>query len=470
MVSIAVFAQLLTSEEEQEIERVAEERCSTELLQHIMDGLSHLALGELPQADKSRALIMASRRGLTHCILGLLEAGANPSAEDDYAYTPLMYVAAQGLDDCLRAMLRSSLCKVNKRTETQQTALHFAAGKGHESSVRILLEAGALVNAGDDWGETALMQAVSSGSAATVQLLLEAGARMDMRDLHNDDAMLRAAKHGHVAILRLLLQSGADPTRPHPAYETSPLHRAAMFGHTDCVSLLLDAGCDPKMRDHSGNTPVDQATQTDQWRVVQCLLAHGGGLSREELDTALAAAAFWDAAKSVQILLDHGASPNAVDAHGIPAFFLAIAQNNVAMAVNLVQHNCDVNRPVPQVYFLNTEFHEVCACVPGRYVRPLHMACVRGYGKLVHMLIQAGACVEPLVTLLARGLVARTITEDAALMAWLRGACRDRGPSSLRHLSRLVIRARATDTRDITKLPLPHLLQQYLLFDELNHL
>ena len=429
-----------------------------------MDGLGRLALGELPMAEKSRALIMASRKGLTQCIMGLLEAGANANAEDDYAYTPLMYVAAQGMDSCILTMLECTSCKVNKRTDSQQTALHFAAAKGHKDCVQILLEHGALVNAADDWGETPLMQAVGSGSTSTVRLLLDSGARMDMTDLRGDDAFMHAAKNGHKDIIQLLLEHG---TNPNKYFKTSALHRAASFGHADCVKLLLEAGADVRMRDNHGYTPMELATQTDQWQVVQCLLDHGEAVQKEELDTALAASAFWDATKSVPILLDHGASPNAVDKHGIPAFFLAIAQNNIDMVVSLIQHNCDVNKPVPRVYFYNTEFEEVCS-IQSQLVMPLHLASLRAYSKLVQILIVAGARTEPFYTLLVAGVVPGTITEDPMLMSWLRLQCEDDGPCSLRHLSRTVIRTHIPDNESIRHLFLPPLLQDYLLFEDLN--
>ena len=84
-----------------------------------------------------------------------------------------MFMAAQGLDAGLRELLTHQGCMVNKRTGSQQTALHFAAEKGRCSSAQILLDAGALVNAADDWGETPLILAVNSGNAVKNVLLVE---------------------------------------------------------------------------------------------------------------------------------------------------------------------------------------------------------------------------------------------------------------------------------------------------------
>ncbi len=53
----------------------------------------------------------------------------------------------------------------------------FAARYGHADVVRLLLDAGADVNAKDEWNETALMFAAMSGHEDIVQLLTEAGAQ-----------------------------------------------------------------------------------------------------------------------------------------------------------------------------------------------------------------------------------------------------------------------------------------------------
>ena len=55
-------------------------------------------------------------------------------------------------------------------------ALTYAATGGQNDVVRVLLDAGANVNASGPNGTTALMMAVRGGHAATVDLLLEKGA------------------------------------------------------------------------------------------------------------------------------------------------------------------------------------------------------------------------------------------------------------------------------------------------------
>jgi ankyrin repeat protein len=57
------------------------------------------------------------------------------------------------------------------------TALHFASYQGHSEIVKMLIEAGANVNAFDKWYNTALDVASPEGHSEIVKMLEEAGAK-----------------------------------------------------------------------------------------------------------------------------------------------------------------------------------------------------------------------------------------------------------------------------------------------------
>ncbi|MCI7698443.1 MAG: ankyrin repeat domain-containing protein [Akkermansia sp.] len=61
----------------------------------------------------------------------------------------------------------------------QETALKMAAAEGHTEAVKLLLAAGADVNARDMNGWTALMEASDYGHTEIVKLLIAAGATED---------------------------------------------------------------------------------------------------------------------------------------------------------------------------------------------------------------------------------------------------------------------------------------------------
>lgn len=152
------------------------------------------------------------------------------------------------------------------------TPLHYAAGAGLESTVLMLLDAGAEVDALDiASGRTALHVAVLLGRESIVRLLLDAGAGIDApQDINGMTALHMAAYMGHERILHLLLQRGAnveirgDIRRiwGGPLWSTckviyrfrglTALHHATMRRRDSCVRTLLDWGAEIDAQDTGG--------------------------------------------------------------------------------------------------------------------------------------------------------------------------------------------------------------------------
>ncbi|KHM99147.1 E3 ubiquitin-protein ligase XBAT33 [Glycine soja] len=150
--------------------------------------------------------------------------------------------------------------------------LHFAASKGHNEIVALLLENGADVNSRNYCGQTALMQACRYGHWEVVQTLLLFKCNVMKADyLSGRTALHFAAINGHARCIRLVVADFV-PSAPFEAlhahmvaegdasnvknkYEQSALskfinktadagitalHMAALNGYFDCVQLLLD--------------------------------------------------------------------------------------------------------------------------------------------------------------------------------------------------------------------------------------
>ena len=69
---------------------------------------------------------------------------------------------------CLLQMLQQG-CDVNCADYDQRTGLMLAAGKGHNTAVQKLVDAGAHVNMQDKLGSSALLEAVKAGHDATIE-------------------------------------------------------------------------------------------------------------------------------------------------------------------------------------------------------------------------------------------------------------------------------------------------------------
>lgn len=153
----------------------------------------------------------------------LLEHGADPNARGDYARTPLIAVASRG-----------------------------GAGDFAETAKR-LLEAGAEVDAVDEFGDTALSLAVYTGQAGMVKILL--ASRADKDGVRGDGKPLaNAAANGRTAIAKILIDAGADVNaRGDDGY--TPLFWAVSWKSGKIVNLLLENGADPAARGLDGNRP-----------------------------------------------------------------------------------------------------------------------------------------------------------------------------------------------------------------------
>jgi ankyrin repeat protein len=171
--------------------------------------------------------------------------------------------------------------------EANGAAAFFAAIKaGDAERVSALLDQEpALTVAADEQGLSPLMVATYWGQPAIVALLLARGA---------DDDLCAAAARGDQLAVELLLDADPEAVARASADGWSPLALAAHFGQTDVARQLIATGAavNAVSRNRLGNTPLHAA------------LAGG------EAETA-------------ELLLDHGADPNAVDAGGSTPLHLA---------------------------------------------------------------------------------------------------------------------------------------------------
>ncbi|CAJ1952682.1 unnamed protein product [Sphenostylis stenocarpa] len=150
--------------------------------------------------------------------------------------------------------------------------LHFAASKGHNEIVALLLENGADMNSRNYCGQTALMQACRYGHWEVVQTLMLYRCNVLKADyLSGRTALHFAAINGHARCIRLVvadfvpsapfetLQIHADAESDRSNVKNkneqsllskfvnktadagiTALHMAALNGYFDCVQLLLD--------------------------------------------------------------------------------------------------------------------------------------------------------------------------------------------------------------------------------------
>jgi cell wall assembly regulator SMI1/ankyrin repeat protein len=165
---------------------------------------------------------------------------------------------------------------VNTLDEFNNYPLGDAAGRGCAEIVRLLMEAGADVNAVEpEYGSTALMAAAKCGSAEIVKRLIAAGADVNVKDNLSFTALMQAVtdrKKANLEIVKALLAAGAE-VNPSGGWWTV-LSRACKSGSPDMVRALLAAGADANAPAGCG-TPLTVAIEENRADNVAILLEHG---------------------------------------------------------------------------------------------------------------------------------------------------------------------------------------------------
>ena len=90
------------------------------------------------------------------------------------------------------------------------TALHISSFLGHFGAAKILVVAGADVNAVDLEGRSPLTMAARRGFVRTANLLIDASAHLNHRDFEGFTPLMRAAQQGILPMVELLCRRGAD--------------------------------------------------------------------------------------------------------------------------------------------------------------------------------------------------------------------------------------------------------------------
>jgi len=151
------------------------------------------------------------------CLNALL-IGSTSLAMDDL---PAMALKNDGWD----ADLSNELCEATRC--------------GNLAQVEALLNAGASVNARDDYGDTPLIAAVRESHIDVCRLLLNRNAQVD-DERYGQTALIYAAEMGNTEICQLLIDNKAQLNRKESGCWT-PLMHAAHKRNTATCKLIIDA-------------------------------------------------------------------------------------------------------------------------------------------------------------------------------------------------------------------------------------
>jgi hypothetical protein len=318
-------------------------------------------------------LMTAARTGSLAGVKALLAAGAKVNDKDAYrGQTALMWAVAENHPEVAKALIgaganvnaQSTLYDFNFRKVatggTQAvysrgglTAMMFAARQGSIDCAKVLLDAGADINAAEpDFGFTPLLEAIFNDHYDLAAYLVDRKASLkegalylavEMRNLDYQGNRPRKAvvdKLDELGFIKYLLEHGADPNAvmtakiPPRASQNAaiapngntPFMRAARSADLETLQLLLDHKADPNKAANDHTTPViaagagmgnrfaggEEKPEPQFVEALKLLVEHGANVNaaNDRGDTAMHGAAARGADLIVQFLADHGAKLN----------------------------------------------------------------------------------------------------------------------------------------------------------------
>jgi cytohesin len=210
------------------------------------------------QPDGATALHWAVYAEDAELTAALLRAGANVHVRNNYGVSPMAVAAKHANPDILGQLMKAGADPNDKinYVNADETPLMHAARAGNVEAVRMLLLAGAQVNARESWnGQCPLHWAAAEGHGQVVEALIEGGADIRQRSMAGTTPLLFAVRKGDTRSVNALLAAGADVNEKRFDLAT-PLLVAIINGHEDLVDLLLEKGADPNAEGGSTDLSV----------------------------------------------------------------------------------------------------------------------------------------------------------------------------------------------------------------------
>lgn len=242
----------------------------------------------------------AAAAGLDAMAAALLEAGANPDARDAEDRSPAQVAAEHGHNGLASDLIRAGgRLKEEAREAKPVNLLALAAYNGDTDTLARALRAGGNAMERDANGLTPLHYAALQGQLGAAKMLVKAGADVNAFVDHRNPLLL-AEENRHMAVASYLLRQGSYQSAEQLAVNASiriarvavgkvalpageaALRSVCLNGQSRDVAALLAAGADPNGANEFGETPLHYAARLNRKDVVKRLLAAGADPERRD--------------------------------------------------------------------------------------------------------------------------------------------------------------------------------------------
>lgn len=242
---------------------------------------------ELARATDERGntpLHIAASIGFSEIAELLLANDADVKARNDSEITPLHTAVYGGKIECVKLLIKHGADAVNNVWKHNYTLLHMSAMRNDSPIMKVLIKAGADINAVKENGTAVIHDAARWMSYEALELLIKEGADVNVRNDEAETPLMILCEHASYnkirngvkyrrpeEIAKLLIDAGADLDLKSDNEEWTALHSAVWFGHESLVKLLLDSGAKIDAEHSLGETPLDFARKQGRKNIIRLL-------------------------------------------------------------------------------------------------------------------------------------------------------------------------------------------------------
>lgn len=351
----------------------------------------------LREDGRNRAFLASAAEGQLQRLKHLYQLGVDIDHSDDSGFTALHHAALSGFEDVVEFLWEKG-CDVNAQSLDFGTPLCVAALKGREKVAAVLIRSRANVNAIGRYCGTPLHCACYAGHVPTIETLV--GNHADV--FKTAPICYKGRTAGDTQIQHVLSQVGrpSDSFVWSERYDCQPTFVAVLSGNSQAVASLFKAGAS-----------VHELSRS--WVGPPAAFEHAQEKNRSAGITLLMAAALKGHTTLCSFLIHSGASVDAKDSKDRTALRFAAKLGDAACVKTLLDNGASPSAPIqnrwtPLMWAASGNHTECVRMLSGVDVRraaleykhedgytALYLASRSGHSESVHILLDAGAEVDP---------------------------------------------------------------------------
>ncbi|KAL9119608.1 MAG: hypothetical protein Q9187_003841 [Circinaria calcarea] len=195
---------------------------------------------------------------------------AKSKTKDEYPTTALHLAAQYGSLSTVTLLLENN-ADIEATDFIGETPIFDSVRRNHPEIVEHLVTKRAKVDVTNDFGGTPLFYAFGNNDIGVAKILLNNNVAVNAVNSIGETALIQASQQGDKSGVELLLNKGASVDSPD-RHGSTPLHYATAFGKCGVVEILLNRRAFPHTRNHYGQTPLHLAAESGQTEIATQLL------------------------------------------------------------------------------------------------------------------------------------------------------------------------------------------------------